>query len=182
MNVKIYNCSTVYANRLLPVSCSRKLVETVRCWSQASVAGTKPLDSRFCGNDVSHGRYPLRHSRGSGNPEMRTILRHFAQHLMEKRPLYSSGGCGVRESVNAMTKRSKNRRPDSERARVHAEMLKATFARPGVREAMRVYENWREKDRWLDAYRAATKPRGCSWNSDRTTTRSLRWMRISLCP
>lgn len=110
-------------------------------------------------------------SQRSGNPETRTILPQFAQHFMDKGLLCSSGGCGVRGAVNAMTKRSKNRRPDSGRARVHAEMLKAAFARPGVREAMRVYENWREKDRWFDAYRAAAKTPARTTTTDHTRAR-----------
>lgn len=82
----------------------------------------------------------------------------------------SSDSCGVRGTVNPMTKQSKNRRTDSERARVHVEMLEAAFTRPGVREAMKVYEDWREKDRRLDAYRAAMTLRGRFWNWNHTTT------------
>ena len=35
--------------------------------------------------------------------------------------------------------------------------LEAALARPGVREAMKVYSGWQEKDRGLDVYRSATK-------------------------
>ena len=59
-----------------------------------------------------------------------------------------------------MTRAIKGRtdeRPSSSREREHAAMLKAALARPGVREVMRVYGGWQEKDRGLDAYRAATK-------------------------
>ena len=45
----------------------------------------------------------------------------------------------------------------SKRAEDHAEMLKTALARPGVREVMRVYGGWQEKDQGLDVYRSATK-------------------------
>ena len=35
--------------------------------------------------------------------------------------------------------------------------LEAALARPGVREVMKVYSGWQEKDRGLDVYRSATK-------------------------
>ena len=47
--------------------------------------------------------------------------------------------------------------PPSKREREHAELLERALARPGVREMMEVYGNWREKDRGLSSYRAATK-------------------------
>ena len=56
----------------------------------------------------------------------------------------------------------------SRREQDHAAMLKEALSQPGVREVMKVYSGWWEKDRGLDAYRAATSPCGCSWNSDRT--------------
>lgn len=57
-----------------------------------------------------------------------------------------------------MTKTSKSgARSISERKQAHARMLKAALARPGVKEVMRVYGNWREKDRGFDSYRSATK-------------------------
>ena len=45
----------------------------------------------------------------------------------------------------------------SKRAQEQDAMLKEALARPGVREVMRVYEEWRQIDGALDAYRAATK-------------------------
>ena len=45
----------------------------------------------------------------------------------------------------------------SKRAREQDAMLKEALARPGVREVMKVYGDWREIDKELDAYRAATK-------------------------
>ena len=55
------------------------------------------------------------------------------------------------------TTREAAKRPNSDREREHAAMLEAALARPGVREAMQVFGGWQEKDRGLDAYRAATK-------------------------
>ena len=45
----------------------------------------------------------------------------------------------------------------SKREQEHAAMLKEALSRPGVREVMDVYSAWWERDRGLDAYRAATK-------------------------
>ena len=61
-----------------------------------------------------------------------------------------------------MTKRNIDKRKASEREQEHAAMLQEALARPGVWDVMKVYEgwrekDWREKDRGLDAYRAATK-------------------------
>ena len=56
-----------------------------------------------------------------------------------------------------MTKRKIDNCSMSRREREHAEMLEAALTRPGVRELMKVYGNWQEKDRGLDAYRLATK-------------------------
>ena len=56
-----------------------------------------------------------------------------------------------------MTKRNIDKRKASEREQEHATMLQEALARPGVWDVMKVYEGWREKDRGLDAYRAATK-------------------------
>ena len=56
-----------------------------------------------------------------------------------------------------MAKRETGKHPISERERKHTEMLEAALARPGVREVMRVYGGWQEKDRGLDIYRSATK-------------------------
>lgn len=48
----------------------------------------------------------------------------------------------------------------SKRKHEHEAMLKEALSRPGVREMMRVYQNWEQWDRGLDAYRSATRPRG----------------------
>ncbi len=56
-----------------------------------------------------------------------------------------------------MTKGETTSHKISKREKEHAEMLKLVLARPGVREAMKVYDDWKEKDRGLDAYRSATK-------------------------
>ena len=45
----------------------------------------------------------------------------------------------------------------STRTEQHEAMLKEALARPGVREVMEVYGAWRQVDRELDAYRAATR-------------------------
>ena len=45
----------------------------------------------------------------------------------------------------------------SKRAQEQDAMLKEALARPGVREVMKVYGDWRQIDRELDAYRAATR-------------------------
>ena len=63
-----------------------------------------------------------------------------------------------------MSKKEVDTRGESDREKAHAEMLEAALARPGIREVMQVYQNWQEKDRWLDPYRAATK------RSERVTT------------
>lgn len=56
-----------------------------------------------------------------------------------------------------MTKLQTEKRSKPKRARAYAEMLEAALARPGVREVMRVYGGWQEKDQGLDVYRLATK-------------------------
>ena len=63
-----------------------------------------------------------------------------------------------------MAKMQTEKRSESKRAQDHAELLESALARPGVREVMKVYGGWQEKDRGLDAYRSATK------NSERITT------------
>lgn len=50
-------------------------------------------------------------------------------------------------------------------------MLDAAFARPGAREFMEVVEDWQERDRRLDALRAAIVAVGGERTS--TTDRSL---------
>ena len=56
-----------------------------------------------------------------------------------------------------MSKKEVDTRVESDREKAHAKMLEEALARPGIREVMQVYQNWQEKDRELDAYRAATK-------------------------
>lgn len=56
-----------------------------------------------------------------------------------------------------MNSQKSTRRPSSRREREHATLLERALARPGVREVMDVYDNWREKDKGLNSYRAATK-------------------------
>ena len=55
------------------------------------------------------------------------------------------------------TKQPMDERSGSQREKDHAEMLKSALARPGIREVMKIYGNWQEKDGALDAYRSATK-------------------------
>ena len=47
--------------------------------------------------------------------------------------------------------------PPSTREQAHAELLQEALGRPGIREIMRVYEDWRQVDHGLDSYRAATR-------------------------
>ena len=56
-----------------------------------------------------------------------------------------------------MTRMQRKKGSASKRAQSHAEMLEAALARPGVRELMKVYSGWQEKDQGLDVYRLATK-------------------------
>ena len=56
-----------------------------------------------------------------------------------------------------MAKGETDGRSNSSREREHAAMLETALARPGVREIMRVYDDWWERDRSLDVYRVATK-------------------------
>lgn len=55
----------------------------------------------------------------------------------------------------------------SNRERSHADILREALARPGVSEAMRVYSNWHEKDKGMDAYRSV-----CQNDSGTTKTNS----------
>ena len=55
---------------------------------------------------------------------------------------------------------------DSERQRQHDEMLEAALARPGIREVMKVYYDWRVRDRQLDPYRSATRRPGRTITTD----------------
>ena len=47
----------------------------------------------------------------------------------------------------------------SKRAQEQDAMLKEALARPGVREVMKVYGDWQQADKGLDAYRTASKER-----------------------
>lgn len=54
----------------------------------------------------------------------------------------------------------------SKRAAEHDAMLKEALARPGVREVMEVYGGWRQADKGLDAYRAASRRAGVVTTTD----------------
>ena len=54
----------------------------------------------------------------------------------------------------------------SKRAEEHAAMLKEALGRPGVREVMKVYGEWQQADKGLDAYRAASKEGGIVTTTD----------------
>lgn len=56
-----------------------------------------------------------------------------------------------------MAKMQTEKRSESKRAQDHAELLESALARPGVREVMKVYGRWQEKDQLLNAYRSATR-------------------------
>ena len=45
-------------------------------------------------------------------------------------------------------------------------MLKEAISRPGVREAMEVYQNWRKVDGSLDSYRQVSRKRSKAVVSD----------------
>ena len=60
--------------------------------------------------------------------------------------------------MTAMTHNSEvQERSESDIRKRHAEMLEAALSRPGIPEVMKVYGAWKEKNRHLDAYRAAMK-------------------------
>lgn len=67
---------------------------------------------------------------------------------------------------------TKRKHVASKREQEHAAMLKEALSRPGIREVMDVYDGWRERDRGLDAYRAATKTPARATKTDHT--RALR--------
>ena len=50
-------------------------------------------------------------------------------------------------------------------------MLQEALARPGVREVMKIYGCWWEKDRRLDAYRMVTKAPVSTKTTDHTRVR-----------
>ncbi len=45
----------------------------------------------------------------------------------------------------------------STRAQTHAELLQEALDRPGIRDIMRVYEDWRQVDRGLESHRAVNR-------------------------
>lgn len=45
----------------------------------------------------------------------------------------------------------------STRTRNHAKLLQEALDRPGIRDIMRVYEDWRRVDRGLDSHRAVNR-------------------------
>ena len=71
------------------------------------------------------------------------------------------------------------RRPDeakpSERERAHAALLEEALKRPGIPELMRVYGDWRNADRGLDPYRAATKDLSHTTTTDHANPRPGSW-------
>ena len=68
------------------------------------------------------------------------------------------------------------KRETSKREQEHAAMLREALARPGVRGVMEVYDNWREKDRGLDAYRAATKTPASTTTTNPHPSALSRWI------
>ena len=70
-----------------------------------------------------------------------------------------------------MDKKPTGSRTRSGREQGRAALLEAAYARPGVREMMKVYDNWHEQDRRLDAYRDALKVPGRT----ATTNSSTAW-------
>ena len=58
---------------------------------------------------------------------------------------------------------------ESVRQSEHESLLKEALAKPGVREVLRVYGHWQEKDREFDAYRANTTAHGHISSSSNST-------------
>ena len=56
----------------------------------------------------------------------------------------------------------------SKREQEHADMLKEALARPGIREVMKVYQDYQQADMGLDAYRLVTRRRGKVIRTTRT--------------
>ncbi len=54
------------------------------------------------------------------------------------------------------------RNRESERAA----MLEEALSRPGIREMMQVYQNWKKLDQGLDPYRVATKKQSVTTTTD----------------
>ena len=59
----------------------------------------------------------------------------------------------------------------STRKQAHTALLENALERPGIREIMRVYEDWRNVDRGLDPYRAATREPHRITTTDHTNQR-----------
>lgn len=59
----------------------------------------------------------------------------------------------------------------SRREQERAAMLQEALACPGVRDVMKVYGDWLEKDRRLDAYRTMTKISVNTTTTDHTRAR-----------
>lgn len=55
----------------------------------------------------------------------------------------------------------------STREQACAELLREALKHPGIRKAMHVYKDWRNADRGLDSYRAATWEPHCITTTDR---------------
>lgn len=56
------------------------------------------------------------------------------------------------------------------REQAYDTMLQEALSRPGVREAMQVYQKWREANNDVDRYRRATNRRQRVTTSDRTSS------------
>ena len=59
-----------------------------------------------------------------------------------------------------MAKRDNKQGSESVRQREQQSLLKEAFAKPGVRELMKIYGHWQEKDREHNAYRSSTTTYG----------------------
>lgn len=92
-----------------------------------------------------------------------------ARHRPDRWPLESTDA--ITQGDDDMMKREAASRPTSRREREHAAMLREALARPGIREVMKVYDGWQEKDRGLDAYRAATKTPAQTTTTNHTRVR-----------
>ena len=70
--------------------------------------------------------------------------------------------------------------PPSTREQRNAELLQEALDRPEIREIMRVYEVWRDVDRGLDSYRAATREPNRTTTTDHANPRSSQRRRRAL--
>ena len=61
--------------------------------------------------------------------------------------------------------------PESQREQEHAAMLREALSRPGIREVMHVYENWRRADRAMEPYRSAVRPHETTITTDQANAR-----------